>query len=207
VDPPADLTQNVVNSIRRRAASAPPRTRWLEMIAGVFQGRPALQYAYPIVAGVGIAIVAFAIISGNAWMRPSKGANPFSGTMLPTSSLSDFQRVDRREYRIPEGRVVVETLTSQDGLVVRVEAQGPVGTEIRVSYDPASLTAVALRQRHSGRNDISIAQGNLQIRINEREWNQYLLYLARTGPVGSPLRVVVRSAAETYQGELRLGSR
>jgi hypothetical protein len=206
VDPPSDLAQNVVRAIRRPAASAPARTGWLAMLAGAFQTRPALQYAYPFVAGAGIAIVAFALITGNARMSPSKADNPFAGTMLPTSSLSGFQKVDSREYRLREGRVLVETLTSSQGLVARVEAHGPVGTEIGVSYDPASLTAVALRQRHSGRNDISIAQGLFQIRINERNENQYLLYLARTRPGGSPLRVIVRSAAEVYQGELQLGT-
>ena len=206
VDPPADLIPNVVNSIRRRAASAPPRAGWMEMIVGAFQGRPALRYAYPLVAGLGVAVLAVALINGNALMRSPKADNPFAGTMLPTSSLSDFERVDGREYQIQGGRVVVETLTSKDGLVARVEARGPVGTEIAVSYNPANLTAVALRQRHSGRNDISIAEGVLQIRINEADENQYLLYLARTRPGGSPLRVVVRSAAEIYQGELQLGA-
>jgi hypothetical protein len=204
VDPPSDLTQNVVRSIRRDGARAPARAGWLETIVEAFRVRPALRFAYPFAAGAGIAIVAFALLTGNGG-KPSAD-NPFAGTMLPTSSLSAFQRVDGREYRLPDGRVLVETLTSKDGLVARVEAQGTKGSEIRVSFDPASLTAVALRQRYSGTNDVSIAHGVFQIKINERGQNQYLLYLTRTRPGGAPLRVTVESGAEIYQGELQLGT-
>ncbi|MBI4364418.1 MAG: hypothetical protein HY568_03225 [Candidatus Latescibacteria bacterium] len=206
VDPPSDLRQNVLRSIRLREAPAQARPGWLATLLGAFQTRPALQYAYPFVAGAGVAIVAFALLTGNARMGPAKAENPFAGTMLPTSDLSDFRRADGREYRLPDGRVSVETLTSEHGLIAKVEAQGTVGTKIEIAYDPASLTAVALRQRHSGGNDLSIALGVFQIELNDRTENQYLLYLARTKPGGSPLRVNVTSGAETYQGELRLGT-
>lgn len=206
VDPPSDLGQNVIRSIRQHAGPAPERLGWLESLREAFRKRPALRYAYSFAAGAGAAVVVFALVTGNALTKSPKADDPFVGTMLPTSSLSGFQKFDGREYLLEEGRVSVETLGSKDGLVARVETGGPVGTEIGIFYDPAALTAVALRQRHSGGNDISLGQGNVRIRINDSGQNQYLLYLARRRDAGFPLRVVVRSAAGVYQGELQVGA-
>jgi hypothetical protein len=206
VDPPSNLTQDVIRSIGVRAVSAPARSGWLELIGDAFRKRPALRYAYSFAAGAGVAAMLFALVTGGALTRSQRADDPFVGTMLPTSSLAGFQRVDGREYRLQRGSVIIESLASSDGLVARVEASGPVGTEIEISYDPTVLTASALRQRHSGGNEVSLGQGQLQIRINDNGVNQYLLYLARLRPTGSLIRVVVHSAAEEFQGELQTGA-
>jgi hypothetical protein len=44
--------------------------------------------------------------------------------------------------------------------------------------------------------------GRLSVRIQQFGESQYLLYMARKGPAGSPLRIAIHSPDESVNGEL-----
>ncbi|TMQ60231.1 MAG: hypothetical protein E6K76_02580 [Candidatus Eisenbacteria bacterium] len=203
-DPPPDLKQNVMQAIRHRAVTVPVPVRrsWLESIKAAFRTRPAFGYAYSFAAGAALAILTFTLLSGNLLTKSGVESGPFTGTMLPASGLSHLRRTDSREFTFRGGRVLAEMLSGRDGLVARITARAPQGTEVEVSFDPGQLDAVALRQHPVAPNDVLLGSGRLSVRIRHIGESQYLLYLARRGPAGSPLRIAIHSPDGLVQGEL-----
>jgi len=124
--------------------------------------------------------------------------------MLPPPGVDQLRRIDSREFTFQDGRVLAEMLAGGERLVARITARGPKGTEVAVSFDPGSLNVVALRQRPASANDVTLGFGRLSVRMQQQGESQYLLYLARRGPAGSPLRIAIHSPDGLVQGELEI---
>lgn len=203
-DAPASLKQGVLRTIRERE-SAPSREGWLESIAAFFRGRPAFRYAYSFAAGAALGVLAFALLTGNLMTRPGSDLRPFTGTMAPPNAAS-YQRISSRDFPLRGGRVQAETLSGRGGILARIDAQAPRGTEIIVSFDPGDWSAEAVRQNPAG-NEVLLGFGRLSVRMQTLGESQYLLYLARRGPAGSPLRIAIHSPDGLIHGELETGAR
>jgi hypothetical protein len=202
-EPPGDLRQNVLRSIRQRVG-APARPGWFESIAAAFQARPMLRPAASFAAGAALGVLAFAFYTGNLTSRPGSDPRSFTGTMAPLAGTS-YRVIDRRDFVLREGRVRAEMLSTKDLLVARISAQSPPGTSFVLSFDPGAWSAGAVRQDRAG-NEVMLGSGRLSVRILEHGDSQYLLYLARTGPAGSPLRIAIHSPDGYVHGELETGA-
>lgn len=203
-DPPVELKQGVLRAIRERE-SAPAREGWLEAIASVFRGRPAFRYAYSFAAGAALGVLAFALLTGNFLARPGWDSRSFSGAMIPPPDAASYQHISSRDFPLRVGRVQAETLSGRDGVLARITAQAPRGSEIIVSFDPGDWSAEAVRQNPAG-NEVMLGFGRLSIRMQKLGESQYLLYLARRGPAGSPLRIAIHSPDGLVHGELETGA-
>lgn len=202
-EPPSDLKQNVLRMIRH-AESVSVRNGWLESLRAAFRKRPVFRYAYSFAAGTALGVAIFALVSRDVGSR--MGPAVFSGAMIPAGDLTGFQNIDRVELGLKEGRVIAETLSREDGLVARVTARAPRGTGIEISFDPGGLRPVALRQASSYGNVALLGFDRLTLTVEQSGESQYLLYLARRGPAGSPLRIIIRTADGFLQSELHTGA-
>jgi hypothetical protein len=201
-EPPPDLKQNVMRAIHRRVEMVLVRKGWRESIGAAFRKRPAFGYAYSFAAGAALAVLTFALLTGNSLTGSGIESGPFSGTMLPSLGVGQLRRIDSREFNLRDGRVLAEMLSGGDQFVARITARAPEGTEVVVSYDPASWSVAGLKQHPATANDVMLGFGRLSVRIQQSGESQYLLYLARRGPAGSPLRIAIHSPNGLVQGEL-----
>ena len=204
-EPPAGLKQDVLREIRLRSAASPAREGWLETIVSAFRGRPAFRYAYSFAAGAALGVLAFAVISGSVMNRAGIDLSPVTGTMLAPSEGTIYRRISSREFKLREGYVLVETLLAKDKLLARLTLDAPLGTDLLLEFDPDVWGALAVRQETAG-NEVMLGSGRLSVRIQRLGQSQYLLYLARRGPAGSPLRIDIHSSDETVHGELDTGA-
>jgi len=198
---PADLKPNVLREIRLRSAAAPAREGWLGTIVSAFRVRPALRYAYSFAAGAALGVLAFAVISGNMMNRAGVDLSPVTGTMMSPYEGVTYQRIANRDFKLKEGHISAETLLARDQLLARLTLDARPGTDVILEFDPAAWGAVAVRQETAG-NEVMLGSGRLSIRMQRLGQSQYLLYLARRGPAGSPLRIVVHSPDETVHARL-----
>ena len=202
VDPPPDLKQDVMRAIHHRAETVLVRKGWLEPIRAAFRKRPAFRYAYSFAAGAALGVLTFALLTGSPLTRPGIESGPFTGTMLPPPGVGQLRRIDSREFAFRDGRVLAEMLSGGDRFVARITARAPEGTEVAVSFDPGTWSVVGLRQHPATANDVMLGFGRLSVRMQRNGESQYLLYLARRGPAGSPLRIAIHSPNGLVQGEL-----
>ena len=204
-EPPPDLRPNVLREIRLRAAAAPAREGWLGTIVAAFRVRPALRHAYSFAAGAALGVLTFAVISGNVLNRPGVDLTPVTGTMMAPLEGRTYQRIANQDFKLREGHILAETLLAGDQLLARLTLEATPGTDLLLEFDPATWGATALRQEVAG-NEVMLGSGRLSIRMQRKGQSQYLLYLARRGPAGSPLRIVIHSPDGTVHGELATGA-
>jgi hypothetical protein len=195
-DPPPDLKQNVMREIRRREA-VPSRAGWLAWVRAAFGARSAYSFA----AGAALGVLAFALLTGNLTTRPGADVGSFTGTMARPSGPASYHRIASRDFTLRTGGVSVEVLSGSDGYLARIASTAPPGTDLVLSFDPAVWSVEGMRQREAG-NEVMLGFGRLSVRIQQFGESQYLLYMARKGPAGSPLRIAIHSPDESVNGEL-----
>jgi hypothetical protein len=195
-EPPPDLKQNVMREIRRRE-SAPSRTGLRDWIRASARGWSAYSFA----AGAALGVLAFALLTGNLTTRPGADVGRFTGTMARPYGPAPYHRISSRDFTLHTGRVLVEVLSGSDGYLARIASTAPPGTDLVLSFDPGAWGVEGLRQGKAG-NEVMLGFGRLSVRIQQSGETQYLLYLARKGPAGSPLRIAIQSPDESVSGEL-----
>ncbi|HYQ89683.1 MAG TPA: hypothetical protein VEU09_08660 [Candidatus Binatia bacterium] len=203
-EPPASLKQGILRAIRSGDVASPARESWLRSIPAFFRGRGGFRYGYSFAAGAALGVLAFAVISGNLMTRPGADSRPFTGTMAPQFSDGVYRHIQSHDFVLRNGHVLAEVLSETEGLVVRITADVPLGSDVVVSFDPAAWGAGAVRQDQAG-NEVMLGSGRLSIRMQRLGQSQYLLYLARKGPAGSPIRIAIDSPDGSAQGELETG--
>ena len=204
-EPPPDLKPNVLREIRLRTAAAPAREGWLGTIVSAFRVRPAFRYAYSFAAGAALGVLAFAVISGNVLNRAGVDLTPVTGTMMAPYEGTVYRRIDNQDFKLREGHILAETLLAGDQLLARLTLEAPPGTDLLLEFDPAAWGATAVRQQTAG-NEVMLGSSRLSIRMQRLGQSQYLLYLARRGPAGSPLRIAIQSPDGSVHGELATGA-
>lgn len=203
-EPPASLKQGVFRAIQASEAF-PAREGWLQSIRAFLRERAGFRHAYSLAAGAALGVLAFAILTGNLVTRPDVDSRLFTGTMAPLSPDGMYRHIRSHDFVLRDGHVLAEVLSGKDGLVARFTAEAPPGSSVVVSFDPADWSAAAVRQDSPG-NEVMLGTGRLSIRMQRLGQSQYLLYLARKGPAGSPLRIAIDSPDGSAQGELATGS-
>jgi len=199
-EPPASLKQDVLRSIRLSESPAPARASWLGYVLNVIRGGTGLRQAYAFAAGAALGVLGFAILTGNLMTRPGTDTRPYTGMMAPLETL--YRSISSRDFKLGgDGRVLAEALSGKDGLLVRLTADAPVGSDVALSFEPGDWTALSVRQEPAG-NEVMLGMGRLSIRMQQSGQSQYLLYLARRGPAGSPLRIAIHYPDGFVQGEL-----
>jgi hypothetical protein len=205
-EPPASLKQGVLRAIRTSGEPSPARWSWLQSIrAALVRERAGFRYVYSFAAGAALGVLAFAILTGNLMTRPGTDSRSFTGTMAPFTPEGVYRHIGSQDIKIANGHVLAEALLGREGLMARITADAPLGSDVVVSFDPARWSVVAVRQDPAG-NDVMLGTGRLSIRMQRLGQCQYLLYLARKGPAGSPLRIAVDSPGGSAQGELETGA-
>jgi len=204
-EPPPSLKEDVLRTIRASEAGGAAKQSWLDSIAALFLGKAGFRYAYSFAAGAVLGVVAFALLSGNLATRPGANSRSFTGTMAPFTGERSYQHIGSRDFNLRDGRVLTETLSGGDGLLVRITTDAPVGSDLILSFNPADWSPVSIRQQTTG-NEVMLGMGRVSVRMHRLGQSQYLLYLARRGPAGSPLRIVIHSPDGYVQGELETGA-
>lgn len=203
-DPPASLKQDVLRAIRAGQLRVPARESWLDSVAAVVRGRFAFRHAFSFASGAALGALAFALASGSI-SRPGSDPRLLSGTMAPLPAAGSYQHISSRGFILRDGHVAAEVLSGKAGLMVRIAADAPAGSEVILSFDPADWAPQGIRQQSAG-NEVMLGMARLSVRMQRAGQSQYLLYLTRKGPAGSPLRISVHSPDGFVQGELEAGA-
>ena len=196
-EPPSDLKQNVMREIRRREA-APSRIGRFHWIRAALQAISPYSFA----AGAALGVLAFALLTGNLITRPGADVGRFMGTMGGPFGQATYHRISSRDFVLRTGVVHVEVLSGGDEYLARIASTAPPGTDLVLSFDPAVWSVEGLRQQGTAGNEVMLGIGRLSVRMQQLGESQYLLYLARKGPAGSPLRIAIHSQEESVNGEL-----
>ncbi len=204
-DPPSHLKQDVLRAIRQRAGAKAARASWVDSISAVFRGRPALRHAYSFAGGAALGVLAFALVTGNLMTKPGLDPSPFTGAMVPPLGAASYKQIGTKDFPLRGGRVLIETLSGRDGVIARIKVRAPKGTDLVLSFPPDAWSATGVAQTGAG-NDVMLGFDRLSVRIQQFGDSQYLLYLARRGPAGSPLRIAIHSPDGFIHGELETGA-
>jgi hypothetical protein len=196
-EPPADLKQSVMREIRRRE-TVPSRVGRFEWVRDAFRAISPYSFA----AGAALGVLAFALLTGNLTTRPGTDVGRFMGTMASPFGPATYHRISSRDFALRTGAVHVEVLSDGDEYLARIASTAPPGTDLVLSFDPAVWSVEGLRQQRSAGNEVMLGIGRLSVRMQQLGESQYLLYLARKGPAGSPLRIAIHSQEESVNGEL-----
>jgi hypothetical protein len=204
-DPPSDLKQNALRAIRQRAGQE-AGTGWVDSFLAVLRGRPALRYAYSFAGGAALGVLAFALVTGNLLTKSGLDPSSFTGAMVPPPGAASYKQVGSKDFPLHGGRVRVETFSGKEGIAARITVRAPKGTDLVLSFPPDGWSATGVRQDSSG-NEVMLGFDRLSVRIQQFGESQYLLYLARRGPAGSPLRIAIHSPDGFVHSELETGAR
>jgi len=202
--PPPSLKQDVLRAVRAKAA--PERGGWLGTLAAIFKGGLSLRPAYTFAAGAAMGVLVFAVLSGNLTGRAGVDTRSMTGAMLPLAGNDTYRLIGSREFTLRQGHVLAEALSGREGFVLRLTADVPLGTELVASFEPGDWGVKTVGQIPAG-NEVLLGTGRLSVRIQRSGQSQYLLYLARKGTAGSPLRIAIHSSDGFLQGELDTDAR
>ena len=203
-EPPAALKQGILRAIQASKAFRAPES-WLQTIQTFLRERAGFRQAYSFAAGAALGVLAFAVLTGNLMSRPDADSRLFTGTMAPLSPGGVYRHIVSHDLVLRDGHVLAEVLSGKEGLVAKLTTEAPLGSSVVVTFDPADWSAAAVRQNPAG-NEVMLGTGRLSIRMQRLGPSQYLLYLARKGPAGSPLRITIDSPNGSAQGELATGT-
>jgi hypothetical protein len=199
--PPSSLKQDVLRAVRAKTAPEQGRGGWFHSLAALF-----LQPAYTLAAGAALGVLAFAAVSGNLTGRAGMDSRSMTGAMLPLAGNDTYRLITSREFTLRQGHVLAEGLSGREGFALRLTADAPVGTELVVSFEADDWGVKTVGQIPAG-NEVLLGTGRLSVRIGRPGQSQYLLYLARRGTAGSPLRIAIHSSDGFVQGELATRAR
>ncbi len=129
-----------------------------------------------------------------------------TGAMLPLAGNDTYRLIGSREFTLRQGHVLAEALSGREGFALRLTADVPLGTELVASFEPGDWAVKTVGQIPAG-NEVLLGTGRLSVRIQRSGQSQYLLYLARKGTAGSPLRIAIHSSDGFLQGELDTDAR
>jgi anti-sigma factor RsiW len=203
-EPPASLKQGVLRAIQASKAFQARESR-LQSIRTFLRGRTGFRQAYSFAAGAALGVLAFAVLTGNLMSRPGADSMLLTGTMAPLVPGGVYRAIGSHVFVLHDGHVLAEALSGKEGLVARLTTEAPLGSSVVVTFDPADWSAAAMRQDPAG-NEVMLGTGRVSIRMLRLGQSQYLLYLARKGPAGSPLRISIDSPDGSVQGELATGT-
>ncbi|MEK7347652.1 MAG: hypothetical protein AABZ94_02150 [Candidatus Eisenbacteria bacterium] len=207
--PPPDLKPNILRATTLRAKASAPVTEegfWRSLLAGVFRSVP-WREAVPFAAGVGVGVLAIAMVSGNLVGSSRDSLASLRGTMMPRDAHRGAPPADRQVVAVAGARVTVTMWESGSNVTLRVEVEPGLAGETAVEITGSSLQLSDLRISPPGVGDATV--GPTGIRIGQRAGEgigEYVLQLRGEEAHPAPLEVLVRSGGQSARTAVMVDS-
>ncbi|MEK7317267.1 MAG: hypothetical protein AAB011_13890 [Candidatus Eisenbacteria bacterium] len=211
--PPSDLKPNILRATTSRAEAPAPVTEggfWRSLLAGVFHSVP-WREAVPFAAGVGVGVLAIALVSGDLVGSSRDRLVSLRGTMMPRAAHrdapGDAPAAEQNVIAVADARVTVTTWGSGSSLKLRIEVEPGATDEAVVEVTGPTFRVSELRIDPPGAGDATV--GPTGIRIGQRAGNgvgAYVLQLRGEEAPVAPLEIVVRSGGQAARTAVKVGS-
>lgn len=207
--PPSDLKPNILRATTSGAEAPAPVTEggfWRSLLAGVFHSVP-WREAVPFAAGVGVGVLAIALVSGDLVGSSRDRLVNLRGTMMPQATHRDAPAAEKNVITVAEARVTVTTWESGSSVTLRIEVEPGAADETVVEISGPTFRISDLRIDPPGAGDATV--GPTGIRIGQRAGNgvgEYVLQLRGEEAPGAPLEIVVRSGGQAARTAVMAGS-
>lgn len=207
--PPSDLKPSILRATTSRAEAPAPVTEggfWRSLLARVFHSVP-WREAVPFAAGVGVGVLAIALVSGNIVGSSRDGLVNLRGTMMPRAAHRDAPAAEQKVITVAEARVAVTTWQSGSSVTLRIEVDPGATAEAVVEISGSTLQISNLSIDPPGAGDATV--GPTGIRIGQRAGDgvgEYVLQLRGEEAHMAPLEIVVRSGGQAARTAVMAGS-
>lgn len=208
-NPPPDLKPSILRATTLRAASSAPVTEggfWRSLLGGVFRSVP-WREAVPFAAGVGVGVLAIAMVSGNLVGSSRDSLANLRGTMMPRDAHSAAPPVDKQDVVVAGARVSVTTWKSGADVTLGIEVTaGPEG-ETAIEVIGSKLQLSDLRIDPPGAGHATVGPAGIQIGQHAGEGvGEYVLRLRAEEAHPAPLEILVRSGEQTARTAVMVDS-
>jgi len=207
--PPPDLKPSILRAATSRAKAPAPVTVggfWRSLLAGVFRSVP-WREAVPFAAGVGVGVLAIAMVSGNLVGNSRDSLSNLRGTMMPQDTHRGEPPAEKKVVAVAGARVTVTTWESGSDVTLRIEVEPGLAGEAAVEVSGSNLRLSNLRVSPPGAGNATV--GPTGIRIGQRAGEgvgEYVLQLRSEEAHPAPLEVLVRSGGQFARTAVMVGS-
>ena len=198
--PPPDLKPSILRAATSRTkASAPVTERgfWRSLLADTFRSVP-WREAVPFAAGVGVGVLAIALVSGNLVGSSRDGVANLRGAMMPRDSHRGAAPGATQVVVAGQARVTVTTWANGPDVTIRLEVAPGSADDAAVELIGSGLRISDLRMSPPGAGHATV--GPTGLRIGQRASDgvgEFVVELRGEEAHRAPLEILVRSGGES----------
>jgi hypothetical protein len=177
VDPPDDMKQSILDTIRTKKNFGQTRPLLLEKIVRAFKTRAAWRFAYTFAAGIVCGIVVLNISLNVPESSSKLDTKDLVGSILPAPSLDNHPSIDKRIFSLNEINGRVETRVIDGIIVLLINAVSENELRIDVSFEEMDISFIGFRQVES--HVKSLESSPTSVTISHRGESRYTLFFAQ----------------------------
>lgn len=207
--PPPDLKPSILRATTQRSDSSAPVTEggfWRSLLAGIFHSVP-WREAVPFAAGVGVGVLAIAMVSGNLVGSSRDSLSNLRGTMMPRDAHRGAAPADKQVVDLAGARVALSTWMTGSSVTLRIEIASGPEAETSVEVVGTKLQLSDLRISPPGAGDATVGPAGIRIgqRGGERS-GEYVLLLRGEEAHPAPLEILIRSGGQSARTAVMVDS-
>ena len=184
--PPPDLAEDILRSLRDRPRPAARRAGWIDILASTFAStarpRPVLTFASGL--AVGMLVAAFL---GQSLGLPRLDRSELAGTILPPDRLGPLETVDRDQFELEGARGEVTTKHGKGVVLAEIRIDSSKAIDLAVEFDASTFTPLAFERSGGGTADVLL--GGDRVSLSHAGAGRYVLVLGVREAVPSRLRL------------------
>ncbi|MFQ5798291.1 MAG: hypothetical protein ACE5H0_06305 [Bacteroidota bacterium] len=191
VDPPPYLRTNILNSIpSSRYTRKEKRSSLSSVIQSLVVGGNA-RYAYAVVAGVVLGILAYAVISREIDGSSSSEISTLYGTMLSQEASESLEAGEHVEISLEQAHGTVDIKYSNEIVLVELSLESDQEIDMVIEFDDGDVSFAGFRQLDSPIRTLSIEKSSL--RVTNAGNHEYILVFSDQTESISPMSLKVFS--------------
>lgn len=163
VDPPPYLRTKILNSLPLSKYARKEKRSPLAAIIRDLVFRPNARYAYAVVAGVVVGILAYAVINRQLGSTMPPEISSLYGTMLSQEALGSLVPAEHVEIDLEQAHGTVDIKYSNEIVLVELRLESDQEIEMFIEFDDRDISFAGFRQLDSPRRTLSIEKSSLRV--------------------------------------------
>ncbi len=191
VDPPPYLRTKILNSLPlSKYARKEKRSSLPSVVQSLVVGVNA-RYAYAVVAGVVLGILAYAVINRQFEATTSPDIPSLYGTMLSREASENLKTGEHVEISLEQAHGTVDIKYSSEIVLVELKLESDQEIEMFIEFDDRDISFAGFRQLDSPRRTLSIEKSSL--RVTNTGNHEYILVFTDLTESVSPMSLKIFS--------------
>lgn len=203
VDPPAELKNRILNSIRTNRPPAREKENIFQILRTALKPKVNLKYAYAFSAGIMVGTAIFVLFINKPGNMPSLDVSDLSGTIIMSATSGALETADKREFDLGEVYGTIETKFARNVVLAEVDITSQQEIEIVVEYDENDIGFDGFRQLQHLKGSFDI--GEKYLRLVHRGKNKYILVFEDKTQTISSMTFKIYSADLIYEKTVSTG--